>query len=64
MERLQQKKEDQEVAKYSDNNFWRLSEEPAYDVDELLQELEEAKDDSPAAAVTDKDKNTDNTQNS
>ena len=75
MERLQQKKEDQEVAKYGDNNFWRISEEPAYDVDELLQELEEvgqapgslgeqAKDDSPAAAVTDKDKNTDNTQNS
>ena len=74
MERLQQKKEDQEVAKYGDNNFWRISEEPAYDVDELLQELEEdgqssssqgeqAKDEAPEEAVTDKDKNTDNTDN-
>lgn len=75
MERLQQKKEDQEVAKYGDNNFWRISDEPAYDVDELLQELEDddqssgsppdeveqVKDDAPTAEVTDKDKNTENT---
>lgn len=71
MELLQYKKEDQEIAKYGDNNFWRISDEPAYDVDQLLQELEEngqasgsseeqAKDNSPAAAETDKDKNTQN----